>query len=483
MKGISGMFVGAFSSLSSSLSCCACVDDRPRQYVSEKESFVVLKNQPSSVPPPSVEQAWQNRGHELPMERTSRRRRGSGRSSFSVRRGLLSKPTSSRRPQISAPSNFRHIYSESFRFPDYGLPRARPRPLSFRPLELSIYQHDNHLSPILSPVDYPSPPVTPPQRVVTHSPHSDGSYTVAHARSYSSSLSFHIPRKATNTGSVFDSPRSGSDTITQPSPARKRAQSIKANESAMDDLIEKVATAMLERDRIQKQLDDVIERQSIYVSSRPSTANEMRPSTTRSIVDMEPMPEIPALPPNAPSFSERVTSDRPRTAPPKGSVYIPYREKPLSEESPAFASAFALSSSSRCIEGRPPPPPLPLRLRPPLRKKKSFSHVSNWLGFSGYQQPARDISLDSITNKPKPIQPNDGFYQIATPSQPDEPARRLSFESEESVSDWSSSEDLEQQTVPTSWSPSSSTTVRAADPPRAVMFGQAPRRESVGVAF
>jgi hypothetical protein len=40
----------------------------------------------------------------------------------------------------------------------------------------------------------------------------------------------------------------------------------------MENLVERVANAMLERDRLQEQIDDLIERQSIYISSRPSTA-------------------------------------------------------------------------------------------------------------------------------------------------------------------------------------------------------------------
>ena len=40
----------------------------------------------------------------------------------------------------------------------------------------------------------------------------------------------------------------------------------------MEDLVERVASAMLERDRLQERIEDVIERQSIYTNSRPSTA-------------------------------------------------------------------------------------------------------------------------------------------------------------------------------------------------------------------
>lgn len=153
---------------------------------------------------------------------------------------------------------------------------------------------------------------------------------------------------------------------------------------------------------------------------------------------MEPMPDVPALPPNAPSFSERLSNDRSPSTPPQPAPRPVYQ-----------------ANSSRKVESRPPPPPLPLRLRPPLRKKKSFSRVSSWLGFQGGEQHNRDISLDSITNIPRPTTGNDGFYEVAQPTA--EPSRRSSFESVSS-SDWSADEE---QTVPTSWSPDSDTTIKA----------------------
>lgn len=242
----------------------------------------------------------------------------------------------------------------------------------------------------------------------------------------------------------------------------------------MEDLVERVASAMLERDKLQEQIDNVIERSSIYISSRPSTGygfpgwffswTEHFLICTDVFSEMEPMPDIPALPPDAPSFSERVSSDRPRTAPPRTPTRTPYR-----------------ANSSRRVEGRTPPPPLPLRLRPPLRKKKPFSRtsrVSSWL-FPGGEHK-RDISLDSITNLPRPVTPADGFYEVAQPSQ----SRRSSVDTATTVSDWSAAE----QTVPTSWSPSSNNTTKAfTEPPFSAAFeGRGPFVPApgrVGVAF
>ncbi|KAI1806178.1 hypothetical protein F4811DRAFT_512136 [Daldinia bambusicola] len=177
---------------------------------------------------------------------------------------------------------------------------------------------------------------------------------------------------------------------------------------------------------------------------------------------MAPMPEIPALPPNAPSFSERLSSDRPRTAVSQTSARTSYK-----------------ANSSRKVESRVPPPPLPLRLRPPLRKKKSFSRVSTWLFPGG--EPNRDISLDSVTNDPRPMTDTDGFYKVAD----FEDNRRCSIDTLSTSSDWTVEEE---QTLPTSLSPSSTTTLRARlETPMSIASGLRqpmvfPQRQSVGVA-
>ncbi|KAI0387886.1 hypothetical protein F5Y04DRAFT_13756 [Hypomontagnella monticulosa] len=458
MKTFGGKLAEAYASWSYSISqCCLSFtshsDDEKSHQPVDRKSFDVVYQEPSLVSPPSSAPHWPGTGTSS-WERAPRKRHGSGRSSFSARK-LLPRPSSSssRRPQISAPTNFRHLYSESFRFPDYPPTQVRPQP-TFRPLELSIYMSDNRLSPILPHFNYPTPPVTPPQRAFTMSSRTDDSPPIPHSRSYSS-MSFHIPRRQAYGGSVFDSPRSDATTPQRPPPARVRAYTSSTTSSPMmDDLVERVATAMLERDRLQEQIEDVIERQSIYISSRPSTAHGQP--------EMEPMPDIPVLPPNAPSFSERLSSDRPHTAPSQPSVRTSYK-----------------ANSSRKVEGRVPPPPLPLRLRPPLRKKKSFSRVSTWLFPGGEQR--QDISLDSFTNDPKPVTNADGFYQIAEP----ETNQRGSFETLSTNSDWTVEEE---QTLPTSLSPSSTTTLKARlDPPAAITSGLRrpmviPQRQSVGVA-
>lgn len=221
-------------------------------------------------------------------QRAPRRRKPSTHSIFSTRQRLLSNASSTtapRRPHISAPTNFQHVYSGSFQFPETAVTVPVPKKTkhrSFRPLELSINLKDNRLSPMLPHFAGPSPPRTPPHRIIPQ-PNADSSpQSLKRSRSYSSA-SFHVPRRATSGGSVFESPRSlrsqhGSTmtpTTTPPRAIRKRAHtSPESPPSIMEDLVERVAQAMLERDELQHQINDVVERQSLYTVSRPSSMHE-----------------------------------------------------------------------------------------------------------------------------------------------------------------------------------------------------------------
>lgn len=144
---------------------------------------------------------------------------------------------------------------------------------------------------------------------------------------------------------------------------------------------------------------------------------------------------------------------RPRTAP---TIHIPLRSK-----------SFVEAASSFSVAPPPPPPPLPLVLpRPPLRKKKSFSRVSNWLFPS--TDHSRNISLDSITNHPKPVTSRDGFYQCID-LQPTAPASSALSTSSLS-SGRSDSGDLRTET----WTPDSSPTKapRRFELARVTTFGE-----------
>jgi hypothetical protein len=154
---------------------------------------------------------------------------------------------------------------------------------------------------------------------------------------------------------------------------------------------------------------------------------------------------------------------------------------------------------------RPLAPPLPLVLRPPLRKKKSFSHVSNWLfrpEGEGEAEGGDDSSpTTTATYTPRPVKESDGFYQCVAPP---EGLPRTSMETSSSVYTWTTSDEDEDEakTVPTTtaWSPEQTPKAgsRHTTPVIGVTKGEfekevggglevanpiAPRPMSVGVAF
>lgn len=434
----------------------------------EKQPFSVVRSQPPYQPRPvavpeteSFEPRWR--------ERMSGKSVGSRRTSFSVRSRLRS-DASSRRPLISAPSEFRHLNSASFQSPQEHEPPHHRRPSSqrggsFRPLELSIYMPDNHMSPILPHLDH-TRTITPPPPACLAS-RADQDHRLVRQRSYSS-MSFHVPRRHVMGGSPSTVQEELPPRIPSKAPGRARAYTAPQVEA----IKERVASAMMEVERLQQQIEDVIERQSLYVSSRPSTSHSMartmpgknarahasrhRTSLQTSLVEPEPMPSMPALPPAAPSFAERLNADfdRPHTAPIKPESSIASRAKPLGGSSVPVEGTTRLRRDER-----PAPPPLPLVLRPPLRKKKSFSRVSRWL-FPGAERSS-DMSIDSVTNVPRPVGGRQGFYQcIAT----DEARGRQSLDSLDSSSTWET--DDEQRTAPTTWSPGSTPVARSEQAPR-----------------
>ncbi|KFA73622.1 hypothetical protein S40288_02577 [Stachybotrys chartarum IBT 40288] len=439
----------------------------------EKHPYPVVCDPPASHPRPvAVAETMSQYNDNGKRHRRTKKSKGSNWTSFSMRSRLWS-DASSRRPQISSPSDFRHVSSASFQYPGEGERRQADeargiRPSSFRPLELSIHMLDHHASPMLPQFELPRAVATPPpayHHVQSDEDQSDDDIRLVRQRSYASFLSFHVPRKPVVDS--FPSPVSEAPPRIPPkSPGRARART----SPEMDRIRERVANAMNEMERLQKQIDDVIERQSLYSASRPSTSQ----SQARTVHDfqLEPMPSIPALPPAAPSFAERLNSDadRPATAPSRSSM--PTQDGP---EPPAVANRPPPGRR----EGRAPPPPLPLVLRPPLRKKKSFSRVSTWLFPSG--EHSREISLESITNLPRPVKGGEGFYQcVAVGGQ----VARPSFESLNTVSTWESG-DRNSPSVPTAWSPDSTPATKQDELQleRTGTFGSNVGRPAVGVAL
>jgi hypothetical protein len=443
-------------------------------------------HQPRLIPPPIPEpqERPSTRGRELVTRARSFASRASSRGSFSVRR-KLNTYNGPRRPRIGAPSDFRHV--------ENAIPR---RTAYFRPLELSIYMPENQLSPILPhfgetddlsfPKDDKELPYPPT--------------AITHSRS-ESALSFRIPRKPIRSSSGTSSewtaqfkPRPGSLSAQEllaalehqlpkaPPPARLRSMT-------EPPAYERVKSALHERFELEQKLKDIEEiieeRKSVYFNSRPTSRATSRPASIyseaqgdylpslvvfRKLIVSEPMPQplkpsfnpVP-VPPVAPSFATRVTlplaDQRPRTAPSK-TVHIPTRLKSFSEASAAFTTPSPSESGSsrshpdRSLPSVPLPPPLPLVLQsphPPLRKKKSFSRVSNWLFPSTSADHTRDISLDSVTNTPKPVTSREGFYQCVElrPS-----TTRISTTSMSTVSTLES--ELDEPTIETTWTPDSS---------------------------
>ncbi|KAK4041937.1 hypothetical protein C8A01DRAFT_14417 [Parachaetomium inaequale] len=480
----------SFSSWFTSFACCGSREKPSREKPRSSESgpgivssrkltpagieknIVVLRDQPTVIPRPSAEPAWSSERTYKTLERETERtrlRRPTSRDS-SVRKNWFSRSSSSvRRLQISGPTDFRHLHSESFQFPPQP---SRPRPRSFRPIELSIYQPDNRLSAILPHIECD---VTPPPRAYTgNSSKWDAASgtTLANERSYST-MSFHIPRKHCQQESgVSDA------SMTPPRiPPKSRARASTAPNT--ERIVARIASAMIEKERLQAEINSVVQRQSVYFGSRPSTGYDMRGASFANGAraqltspDLEPMPSIPALPAAAPSFAERLSvDDRPRTAP-SHMASMTVHEKTLEltvaaqsqpSQTPYTRSPYDSSSNKSADRlDRPLAPPLPLVLRPPLRKKKSFSRVSNWLfnpdevdqspSAATTSSPTMTFATTATTS-PRPVKESDGFYQCVAPP---EGLPRTSMETSSSVYTWEtggeddeSASEGEAKTVPT----------------------------------
>jgi hypothetical protein len=442
-------------------------------------------HQPRLVPPPVPEpqERPSTRSREWVERSKSVASRAASRGSFSVRRKLNAyNGIQPRRPrmQIGAPSDFRHV--------DHALPR---RAETFRPLELSIYMPENQLSPMMphfgdiNDLSFPLDDLKDLPRPTT---------ALTHSRS-ESALSFRIPRKPIRSSSRASSewtanfkPRPGSLSAQEllealekelpmaPPPARLRAMTEPPS-------YERVKSALHEKFELEQRLKDIDEqieeRKSIYLSSRPTSRATSRPLSVYeecegmsnlsqfaihwNLTNTEPMP----TPPIAPSFAARVASpsplgahpynQRPKTAPSK-TVHIPARLKSFTEASATFTTP---SPSSASTERGVPPPPLPLVLKapphPPLRKKKSFSRVSNWLFPADH---SRNTSLESVTNMPKPVTSREGFYQCVELDQ----TARPSISSVGTVSTLESElSELDRPPVAPTWTPDSSPSRHTAE--------------------
>lgn len=181
--------------------------------------------------------------------------RASSRGSFTLRRNTSSRASS--RMVISAPYNFQHHTETSFvREPERVIVKDSPK---LRPLELSIYLPGNRLSPL---------PEFGPRNV-------DGKSDRAllHMRS-ESALEFRIPRKpllstvmerrSMNTEELLTALANDSS---NERPARLRADT----EPLAYERVKSAVLENMELDKRLKELDDAIERRSVYLTSRPTS--------------------------------------------------------------------------------------------------------------------------------------------------------------------------------------------------------------------
>lgn len=420
MKGWSEYFEDAYMKwLSTTMTCCGALEEVPVR--GAERPMRIEHQQPRLIPPPvfEAESRPTTRGREWVERSKSFASRASSRGSLAVRRKMTGYQEQRRPLKIGAPSDFRHV--------ENGFPSRRAEG-GFRPLELSIYMPDNQLSPLLphfADVDKELP--SPPPAAYSHS-RTDSASTFTIARK---------PVGSSRTSSEWTAqfqPRPGS-LNTQELLAALEAQLPKAPPAARmrsmtaPPSFERVKSALHEKLELEQRLRDIDElideRQSVYLSSRPTSRAT---STRRSSIYVE---THEPMPPAKPSFMDRVTASdgqRPVTASSR-LITIPSVLKPVNEEITPTPSPHP--------DTFVPPPPLPLVLhappRPPLRKKKSFSRVSNWL-FPGPDQHSRTQSLESVTNTPKPITSRDGFYQCVELHEYQQPVERSSFTSVSSVS-------------------------------------------------
>ncbi|PFH62705.1 hypothetical protein XA68_12383 [Ophiocordyceps unilateralis] len=396
----------AASWLSPLASCCytpfmPCFRIRKGRVIDDGTSCpVVVNRQPLHQPMLSSE------SHE--SGRKSRHVAKAGRKGLSTR----SRPSSdaaSRRPLISAPSNFRHLQSG----PGSQSPAMQQEP-PLTPFESGSYTPDSRQSPVSPHFSISSCTLSPPPACFSCRAGEGDRRRLRHGNDM-----FHIPRRQVNSVSPVGSSQDGTPPRIPPK-AQGRSRVSTAPEMAA--LRERVAGAMNEVERLQRQIDEVVERQSLYANSRPSTSH----STGRILPAMQPMPSVPALPPVAPSFAERLNSDGDRS---------PIEAQKTSGD----ATAASPTQLRLCQEGGQLAAAGRVTPRPPLRKKKSFTHVSDWL-FP--QHDGGGLGTDKVASVPQLVNecPRQGYTTANV---------RQSFGSLDSASTWDTEEGDGGRTAPT----------------------------------
>lgn len=238
-----------------------------RQDPPEKKYYQVFYDQPAPMPPP--------RAHRQRSSSMGKVRKGSKRAAAKqpdmgwLDRNFRSGKRKAPRPLISDPFNFQHTGTGavSFMTSAADLPRSAP---AFRPLELSIYQSNDQISPLMPYFTRAATTPSPPPRALTRETFDEDASTLAHSRSYSST-SFHIPRRPVNDVSSFTSGTTSSAGDSPPKiPPRARTRPRAYTSPSVEAIVERIASAMIEKERLEDEIESVKERQS-FCLSRPSS--------------------------------------------------------------------------------------------------------------------------------------------------------------------------------------------------------------------
>ncbi|ODA78505.1 hypothetical protein RJ55_05886 [Drechmeria coniospora] len=263
------------------------------------------------------------------------------------------------------PSDFCHLQSvapparKESHLPSHSQGHVLLQQNYFQPLELSIHAPAKADSSALVPAD--SPRAVPKNSLACLDPWADQVHDLVRRRSQSS-MSFHIPRRLVP-GSTALARQEGA-AVAPAKPLKHEDRFRLRTPPEIEAIKERVASAMIEMERLQKRIEHVSECQSRSAHS----IVRMRP-------DLDPVPAtIRASPPAAPSFSARLSAgcERPQTAPAR-------REWPTIGQTRMQGSKACISSKPvpLCRDGNILHPVLPpLMTRPPLRKKKSFLCLS-----------------------------------------------------------------------------------------------------------
>ncbi|CAK7273595.1 hypothetical protein SEPCBS119000_005741 [Sporothrix epigloea] len=349
--------------------------------------------------------------------------------SYSIRRQLRAAVflagRSSCRPQISAPTDFRHLESSTFVFPVETRTEEQPE-------QQAMAQESQPIENTASP---PSPSTAPSQRDSAH--HDDGDTDVREQRNDETTVS---PR------AVARGKSRGENKCALPAVPPQRPQ--------RPVELESIRLGSFTSDRHEHHLENRSEGASPPVIPELSRLrSQSLPAVVGRVNDL-PQPwmlfpstfhETPteqAVPADAPSFAERIRIERPQTAPPLRRGEQQRRPRAVMQSgSMTFAASIAAAASreirTRASESRrgpiidiaspstaasnpcnsmdnliddhagrePMTPSLPLIVRPPLRKKKSFFHETSRLStYQGHSSADNDhtcaLNFDSVTTTP-----------------------------------------------------------------------------------